>query len=92
MPTISRLTKRPLSKHFWGGVQDTEAVRVRTFERATISPERKLVVANELRNYSAEVDAAREPVSDEEAAVHYRRPVHDVGLRPFLVEKCCAFR
>jgi len=84
MPTISRLTKRPLSKHFWGGVQDTEAVRVRTFERATISPERKLVVANELRNYSAEVDAAREPVSDEEAADVMSEAMRSVrpGYRP----------
>ncbi len=84
MLTISRLTKRPLSKHFWGGVQDTEAVRVRTFERATISPERKLVVANELRNYSAEVDAAREPVSDEEAADVMSEAMRSVrpGYRP----------
>jgi hypothetical protein len=48
-------------------VQDGEAVSVRTFEPATVSPERRLEIANELRNYFAEVDAARHPVSEEEA-------------------------
>ena len=38
-------------------VQDSESVSVRSFEPVTVSPERKLEVANELRNYFAEVDA-----------------------------------
>lgn len=48
-------------------VQDSESVSVRSFEPVTVSPERKLEIANELRNYFAEVDAARQPVADEEA-------------------------
>ena len=43
-------------------VHDGEAVSVRTFEPATVSHERKLEIANELRNYFAEVDAARKRV------------------------------
>ncbi len=48
-------------------VQDGEAVSVRTFEPATVTHERKLEIANELRKYFAEVDAARKPVSEAEA-------------------------
>ena len=48
-------------------VQDSESVSVRSFEPVTVSPERKLEIANELRNYFAEVDAARQPFADEEA-------------------------
>jgi hypothetical protein len=47
-------------------VQEDEAVSVRTFEPVTISHHRKLEIANELRRYFAEVDAARKPVSEEE--------------------------
>ena len=48
-------------------VQDGEAVSVRTFEPATVSHQRKLEIANELRKYFAEVDASRRPVAHEEA-------------------------
>jgi hypothetical protein len=47
-------------------VQEDEAVSVRTFDPVTVSHQRKLEIANELRRYFAEVDAARKPVSDEE--------------------------
>ena len=40
-------------------VLDGEAVSVRTFEPAIVSQQRKLEIANELRNYFAEVDTAR---------------------------------
>ena len=43
-------------------VQDSEAVSVRTFEPVAVSPQRKLEIANELKYYFAEVDAARESV------------------------------
>ena len=46
-------------------VQDSEAVSVRTFEPATVSHQRKLEIANELRKYFAEVDASRKPASEE---------------------------
>jgi hypothetical protein len=48
-------------------VQDGEAVSVRTFEPAIVSPARKLEMANALRSYFAEADAARKPVSEAEA-------------------------
>src|SRR5580692_10960987 len=48
-------------------IQQDEAVSVRTFEPVTVSHQRKLEIANELRRYFAEVDAARKPVSEEEA-------------------------
>ena len=48
-------------------VQEDEAVSVRTFEPVTVSHQRKLEIANEPRRYFAEVDAARKPVSEEEA-------------------------
>ena len=48
-------------------VEDGEAVSVRTFEPATASPERRLEIAHELRKYFAEVDSARQPVSEQEA-------------------------
>ena len=46
--------------------KDGEAVSVRTFEPAPVPLERRLKIAQELRNYFAEVDAARRPVSSEE--------------------------
>ena len=48
-------------------VEEDEAVSVRTFETVTVSHQRKLEIGNELRRYFAEVDAARKPVSEEEA-------------------------
>lgn len=48
-------------------VEDGEAVSVRTFEPAVISIAQKSAIAEELRKYFAEVDAARKPVSEEEA-------------------------
>jgi hypothetical protein len=49
-------------------VQGVESVSVRTFVPAPISPQRRQEIASELRKYFAEVDAARQRVSDEEAA------------------------
>jgi Asp-tRNA(Asn)/Glu-tRNA(Gln) amidotransferase A subunit family amidase len=65
-------------------VQDGEAVSVRTFEPATVSHERKLEIANELRNYFAEVDAARKPVSEAEAEDIITEAMRSVrpGYRP----------
>jgi hypothetical protein len=65
-------------------VQDGEAVSVRTFEPATVSHERKLEIANELRNYFAEVDAARKPVSEPEAEDIINEAMRSVrpGYRP----------
>ena len=48
-------------------VREGEAVSVRTFEPVTISRQRKLEIADELRKYFAEVDARRKAVSEEEA-------------------------
>ena len=48
-------------------IQEDEAVSVRTFEPVAVSHQRRLEIANELRKYFAEVDAARKPVSEEEA-------------------------
>lgn len=42
-------------------IQEDDAVSVRTFEPATLSHQRRLEIANELRKYFAEVDAARKP-------------------------------
>lgn len=65
-------------------VQDSEAVSVRTFQPAPVSSERKLEVAKELRSYFAEVDAARKPVSDEEAEDILTEAMRSVrpGYRP----------
>ena len=48
-------------------IQEDEAVSVRAFEPANLSHQRRLEIANELRKYFVEVDAARGTVSDEEA-------------------------
>jgi len=48
-------------------IQEDEAVSVRTFEPVAVSHQRRQEIANELRKYFAEVDAARRPVSEEEA-------------------------
>ena len=48
-------------------VQEGEAVSVRTFEPVSISRERKLEIADELRKYFAGVDAGRKHVSEEES-------------------------
>jgi len=65
-------------------VQDGEAVSVRTFEPATVSPERKLEIANALRSYFAEVDAARRSVSEAEAEDVITEAMRSVrpGYRP----------
>lgn len=59
--------KAALEKLLGRRVHDGEAVSVRTFEPAAVSPEQKAEIANELRKYFAEVDAARKPVSEAEA-------------------------
>ena len=65
-------------------VQDGEAVSVRTFEPATVSHERRLEIANELRNFFAEVDAARKPVSEAKAENILTEAMRSVrpGYRP----------
>jgi hypothetical protein len=65
-------------------VQDSEAMSVRTFEPAAVSAQRKLEIADELRNYFAEVDAARQTVSDEEAEDILHEAMKSVrpGYRP----------
>ena len=85
MPTIFRLTRRPLSKRFWDAVFRTaRRLVVRTFEPATVSHERKLEIANDLRKYFAEVDASRKPVSEEEAEDVITEAMRSVrpGYRP----------
>ena len=47
-------------------VQDSEAVSVRTFEQAGISPQERLQIADDLKKYFAEVDATRTPVPGSE--------------------------
>ena len=67
-------------------VQEGEAVSVRTFEPATVPHRRKLELANELRKLFAEVDAFREPVSEEEAEDIITEAMRSVrpGYRPHL--------
>ena len=76
--------KAALEKLLGRRVQDGEAVSVRTFEPAAVSRERKIEIANELRKYFAEVDAARRPVSDEEADDIINEAMRSVrpGYRP----------
>jgi hypothetical protein len=78
--TIGRSDDRP------GGsrVHDGEAISVRTFEPASVSREQKMEIANELREYFAEVDAARKPVSDAEAEDIIHEAMRSVrpGYRP----------
>ena len=65
-------------------IQEDEAVSVRTFEPGAVPHQRRLEIVNELRKYFAEVDAARKPVSDEEAddvITEAMRSVHP-GYRP----------
>jgi len=48
-------------------VQDGEAVSVRTFRPAALPHQRKMEIADELRKYFAEVDVARQNISEPEA-------------------------
>jgi len=52
-------------------VQDSEAVSVRTFEPAHVSPQHRQELVERLKEYFAEVDATRNPVaaSAEEDAI-----------------------
>lgn len=65
-------------------VQEGEAVSVRTFEPVSVSHQRKLEIADELRKYFAEVDARRKPVSEEEADEIITEAMRSVrpGYRP----------
>ena len=47
-------------------VQDGEAVSVRTFEQARISPQERLKIADDLKRYFAEIDATPKPLTDSE--------------------------
>lgn len=57
---------------------------MRTFEPATVSHQRKLELANELRKYFAEVDASRKSISEEEAEDIITEAMRSVrpGYRP----------
>ena len=76
--------KAALEKLLGRPVHDGEAVSVRTFEPAAVSPEQKVEIANELRKYLAEVDATRKPVSDAEAEDIINEAMRSVrpGYRP----------
>jgi hypothetical protein len=65
-------------------VQAGEAVSVRTFEPVSVSHQRRLEIADELRKYFAEVDACRKPVSEEEAEEIITEAMRSVrpGYRP----------
>jgi hypothetical protein len=65
-------------------VQAGEAVSVRTFEPVTVSHQRRLEIADELRKYFAEVDASRKSVSEEEADEIINEAMRSVrpGYRP----------
>jgi len=66
-------------------VQEGETVSIRTFESANASHERKLEIADDLRKYFAEVDAARTPVSEDEAEELLTEAMRSVrpGYRPY---------
>jgi Asp-tRNA(Asn)/Glu-tRNA(Gln) amidotransferase A subunit family amidase len=76
--------KAALEKLLGRRVHDGEAVSVRAFEPAVVSREQKIEIANELRKYFAEVDAARKPVSDAEAEDIINEAMRSVrpGYRP----------
>ena len=57
-------------------VQEGEAISVRTFEPATVSHQRKLEIANELRKYFAEVDASRKSFAQAFAPTREDCPRH----------------
>ncbi len=65
-------------------VRAGEAVSVRTFEPVSVSQQRRLEIADELRKYFAEVDASRKPVSEEEAEEIITEAMRSVrpGYRP----------
>ena len=65
-------------------VQDGEAVSVRTYAPASVSPQRKAEIAQELRKYFAEVDAARNSVSEADAEAILNEAMQSVrpGYRP----------
>jgi hypothetical protein len=65
-------------------VEEGEAISVRTFQPVTVSHQRKLEIAEELRKYFAEVDASRKPVSEEEAEAIITEAMRSVrpGYRP----------
>lgn len=47
-------------------VENSEAVSVRAFEQARLSPQQRLEISNQLNRYFAEVDAERKRVTDSE--------------------------
>ena len=67
-----------------GPVSEQETVSVHAFQPPAISDQRRQKIVGALRQYFAEVDAKRQPVSPEEAdaiineAMRYSRP----GYRP----------
>lgn len=81
---LSPEQKAALEKLLGRRVDDREAVSVRTFEPAEVSREEKMEIANRLREYFAEVDATRQPVSDAEAEEILNEAMRSVrpGYRP----------
>lgn len=65
-------------------VQDSEAVSVRTSVPAAVSLQRRLELANELREYFAEVDSSHKSVSAEDAEDIITEAIRSVrpGYRP----------
>lgn len=65
-------------------VHPGEAVSVRAFEPAVVSSQRRLELADEIRNYFAEVEASRKPVTGDEAEEIITEAMQSVrpGYRP----------
>ena len=84
LESLSREQKAAIETLLGRRIQEDEAVSVRTFEPVAVSHQRRLEIANELRKYFAEVDAARKPVSEEEAEDIITEAMRSVrpGYRP----------
>ena len=65
-------------------IPDSEAVSIRAFEPAPVSPERKREIVAELKKYYAEVDASMNQVSEQEAEDIITEAMRSVrpGYRP----------
>ncbi len=65
-------------------VQAGEAVSVRTFEPVSVSHQRRLEIADELRKYFADVDASRRTAPEEQAEEIITEAMRSVrpGYRP----------
>ena len=81
---LSPAQKAALESLLGRPVHDGEAVSVRTFEPAVVSQQRRQEIAGELKQYFAEVDAARKPVPSEETEAAIAEALRSVrpGFRP----------